>query len=148
MSLYGHKFLSESVNEADEELAGIDLQPFIEMMAYDDISRGTEEQIHEFMESELATVLTERNVLSKKAVYKLNQRDIDKKRRIKMAAYGLAQQQNDANFKKMKLYRSKWKEYRAKVLQKYARKAERIATIAQREYIKAAKKEEEPKDEK
>ena len=147
MSLYGHKFLSESAVE-DQELAGIDLQPFIELCAYDDISRGSEEQIHEFMESELATVLTERNVLSKKAVYKLNQRDIDKKRRVKMAAYEMAKQNGDPAFKKMQLYRTKWKEQRAIVLKKYGRKAERVATIAQREYIKAAKKEEEPKDEK
>jgi len=147
MSLYGHKLI-QSVNEADDELKGLDLTPYIEMLAYDDISRGSEEQIHEFMESELATVLTEKNVLSKKSVYKLNMRDIDKKRRIKMVAYQMAKENNDPAFKKMTLYRDKWKEQRAIIMKKYGKRAIKVATVAQKEYIKAAKKEEDKPAEK
>lgn len=149
MSLYGHKLLNtlnESNISEDEELKGINLESYVQLIAYDDISRGSEEQIREFMESELANVLTERAVLSKRAVYKLNQRDIDKKRRIKMVAYQMAKENNDPAFKKMQLHRTKMKEYRAIVLKKYGKKAVRVATAAQKEYIKAAKKEEEPAD--
>ena len=38
-------------------------------------------------------------------------------------------------------HRSKMKEYRAKLIKKYGVKASKIATQAQREYIKRAKKD-------
>ena len=139
MSLYGHKFLAENAAE-DNELEGINLESYVQLIAYDDISRGSEEQIREFMESELANVLTERSVLSKRAVYKLNQRDIDKKRRIKMVAYQMAKENNDPAFKKMVFHRKKMKEYKAILMKKYGKKAEKIAAVSQREYIKAARK--------
>ena len=150
MSLYGHKILN-AVNEAeieDKDLAGIDIQEFVQLIAYDDISRGSEEQIHEFLESELATVLTERNVLNKKTVLKLNMREIDSKRRVKMVAYTLAKKANDPNFAKMVKYRNLMKEHRAAILKKYGAKAEKIAKVAQKEYIKAAKKESDKPEEK
>lgn len=140
MSLYGHKFLAENSVE-DKDLEGINLESYIQTIAYDDISRGSEEQIHEFLESELATVLTERNVLNKKQIVKLNMREIDSKRRIKMVAYQMAKENNDPAFKKMQKYRELWKEQRAIVLKKYGKKAIKVAKVAQKEYIKAAKKD-------
>lgn len=145
MSLYGHKFLAENSVE-DKDLEGINLESYIQTIAYDDISRGSEEQIHEFLESELATVLTERNVLNKKQIVKLNMREIDSKRRIKMVAYQMAKENNDPAFKKMQKYRELWKEQRAIVLKKYGKKAIKVAKVAQKEYIKAAKKEDKPAD--
>lgn len=137
MSLYGHKFLAESY---DNELEGVDLQPYVELMAYDDISRGSEEQIHEFCESELATVLQERQVLNKATMMRLDKAS-DAKRRTKLIAYQLSKEANDPAWRKMCLYRAKMKEQRAIVMKKYGKKAAKIANVAQREYIKSARKE-------
>lgn len=137
MSLYGHKFLEESY---DNELEGIDLKPFIELMAYDDISRASEEQIHEFCDSELAAVLQERQVLNKTTMMRLDKAS-DVKRRTKLVAYQLAKNANDPAFRKMCMFRTKMKEQRAIVMKKYGKKAAKIANVAQREYIKTARKE-------
>lgn len=142
MSLYGHRFtniLSESAAPEDEELKGIDLKPFIEAMAYDDISRGTDEQIHEFCNSELAQVLQEKQVLNKPTMMRLDKAS-DQKRRQKLIVYQLAEQANDPAFKKMVFHRKKMKEYKAILMKKYGKKAEKIAAVSQREYIKAARK--------
>ena len=137
MSLYGHKLLNESY---EDEFEGVDLKPYAELMAYDDISRGSDEQIHEFCNSELAEVLCERQVLNKKMMVRLDKAS-DQKRRAKLIAYQLAKESNDPAWKKMMLYRSKWKEQRAIVVKKYGKKAVKLANVSQREYIKAARKE-------
>lgn len=136
--LYGHSFLKESL--VDDELKDVDLKPYVELVAYDDLSRGTTEQIHEFCESELATVLQERQVLNKGTMMRLSKQD-DVRRRQKLIAYQLAKEANDPAWKKMTLYRSKMKEQRAIIMKKYGKKAQKIANASQKEYIKAARKE-------
>ena len=103
MSLYGHKLIEEAY--ADDELEGIDLQPYIELAAIYDISRGSDEQIQEFCNSELANVLQERKVLSTKSIQKINLKQKDLKTRIKLMAYQLAASKNDKDYIKMKKYR-------------------------------------------
>ena len=137
MSLYGHKFLEESCKD---EFEGVDLQPYVELMAYDDISRGSDEQIHEFCDSELATVLQERQVLNKATMMRLDKAS-DAKRRTKLIAYQLSKEANDPAWRKMCLYRAKMKEQRAIVMKKYGKKAAKLANLAQKEYIKTARKE-------
>lgn len=136
MSLYGHKGLYAS---EDSSLQGIDLTPFIEDALYDDISRADSDTIQRFIHSEAAQILMEKNVLSKPTMMRLSKAD-DEKRRIKLAAYRLARQANDPNWKKMVFHRKKWKEYRDKVLVKFANKSKVIAKASQREYIKNARK--------
>ena len=138
MSLYGHKVVRESAIKNDE-LAGIDLKPYVEAIAYDDISRCTDDQVKAFVESEMAVVLQEKQVLNKGSMMRLSKAD-DEKRRIKLVAYQLAKEANDADWKKMVEYRDKWKEYRGKVMKKYGAKAKKIAVAAQKEYIKNARK--------
>lgn len=138
MSLYGHSALKESFQRND--LEGVDLQPYIELMAYDDIRRGTDEQISAFCESEVAQVLMEKQVLNKGTMMRLSKAD-DEKRRIIMVSYRLAKEANDPDYRKMIEYRAKWKEHKRKVLQKFSQKAKRIAIESQKEYIKRAKKE-------
>lgn len=137
--LYGNSFMKESL-VVDDELKDVNLQPYVEMIAYDDISRGSTEQIKEFCESELATVLQERQVLNKGTMMRLSKQD-DVKRRTKLIAYQLAKEANDPAWKKMTLYRSKMKEQRAIILKKYGKKAQKIALASQKEYIKTARKE-------
>ena len=49
--LYGHSMLKETT------IDNVDLAPFVEMIAYDDISRMDTESIQEFVHSELANVM-------------------------------------------------------------------------------------------
>ena len=137
MSLYGHKFIKEST--VDEELEGLDLTPYVEMVAYDDISRGSDEQIKEFCESELAKVFLEKQVLNKPAMMRLDKAS-DVKRRTKLIAYQLAKEANDVAWKKMVKYRELMKEQRAIIMKKYGKKAQKIAMASQKEYIKTARK--------
>ena len=137
MSLYGHDFIKES--SFDEELEGLDLTPYVQLVAYDDISRGTTNQIREFCESELATVLTEKSVLTKPTLMRLSKAD-DEKRRTKLIAYQLAKEAKDPAWKKMVKYRQLMKEQKAIIMKKYGKKAGKIAKSSQKEYIKVARK--------
>ena len=77
--LYGHNLLKESA--VDEELKGVDLQPYVELFAYDDISRDNAASIKEFCASPVAQVLLEKQVLNKGTMMRLSKAD-DEKRRI------------------------------------------------------------------
>lgn|SRR5574344_1577045 len=141
MSLYGHSsLLEEAVRDTEVNLTKEELKPFIELAAYEDISRGTDAQRKAFCESKQAQVLVEKQVLNKSTMMRLSKED-DQKRRIKLNAYMLAKKANDKDYVKMLKYRNLWKEYRNKVLVKYGKKAERVSKVAQQEYIKAARKE-------
>ena len=144
MALYGHKFLKESVAPENNsvELEGVNMTPYVQLIAYDDISMGNDKQIKEFCESAEAQVLTERQVLNKKSLMRLSKAD-DQKRRIKLIVYQLAAEKNDPDWKKMTMHRSKMKEYRAKLIKKYGVRASKIATQAQKDYIKRARKNED-----
>ena len=130
MSLYGTTQLSnmESIANSNEVL---------EMLIVDDVLRGTNEQIREFVESDFAKVLMEKAVLKKPTMMRLSKQD-DQKRRVKLMAYQLAKEANDPNFKKLKLYTAKRKECIGAIMKKYGPKAEKLATMAQKNYIKTA----------
>jgi hypothetical protein len=136
MSLYGHKQL---VQESEDDMQNVDLKPFVELMVYDDISRGSDDQRKAFCESTQAQVLMEKQVLNKGTLMRLSKED-DAKRRIKLIVYQMAKEKNDPDWKKMTLYRKLWKKFRGKLMRKYANKAKRIAVQSQREYIQAARK--------
>lgn len=137
MALYGHSSLLEEGEVV--EMTKEQLKPFVELMAYADLSKGTDAQRKAFTESTVAQVLVEKQVLTKPTMMRLSKED-DAKRRIKLAAYKLAKDANDSDYKKMQAYRKQWRKYRAKVMKKYAAKATRISRISQQEYIKNARK--------
>ena len=137
MPMYGHSLLKESATTDD--LRDINLQPYVELMAYDDISRDSAENIKEFCAGPVAAVLLEKQVLNKPSMMRLSKAD-DEKRRVKLIVYQLAKEANDPDWNKMVLHREKMKEHRAKLIQKYGNKAKRIAKEAQKQYIKNAKK--------
>lgn len=130
-SLFGHNTLAEAT------IDDIDLKPFVEAIAYDDLSRQDSESLKEFCNSPQAQVLTEKQVLKKSTMMRLSKQD-DKKRRIKLCAYQLAKADKNANWKKMIYHRAEWRKYRDLVMKQYGKKAEKIADISQREYIKKA----------
>lgn len=109
-----------------------------EMFLVQDALRGTSDQIHEFCESDAAKVLVEKAVLAKPTLMRLSKVD-DKKRRTKMIAYQMAKEANDPEWKKLKKYTALRKQSIAKIMKKYGKKSERVANIAQKEYIKKSR---------
>ena len=57
-----------------------------------------------------------------------------------MAAMELAKEANDPLFQKLSVIYAKKEEYKNKIIAKYANKAERVALVGQKEYIKRMKK--------
>lgn len=130
-SIYGSAILG-SVTE------GVDMHSVVEKLAYDDISRGTAEQIQEFCKSPEAEALLEKGVFKKPTLMRLGQAD-DLKRRQKLTAYELAKQAKDPLWTKLVENRKKEKELIKKIMQKYGNKADKVAKIGQKEYIKQAR---------
>ena len=69
---------------------------------------------------------------------RLGQAD-DLKRRQKLTAYELAKQAKDPLWTKLVENRKKEKELIKKIMQKYGNKADKVAKIGQKEYIKQAR---------
>ena len=132
MAIYGSNQLS-AVTE------GVNMQGLVEMFAYDDISRGTEEQIKEFCESAEAKALLEKGVFKKPTLMRLGKAD-DLKRRQKLTAFELAKQANDPLWTKLVKNRKQEKMLIGKIMNKYGNKADKVAKVAQKNYIKAARK--------
>ena len=83
-------------------------------------------------------ILVEKQVLNKPTLYRLSKED-DLRRRIKLTAYQLAKDAGDPLWTKLLKYQGLKKQFSNKILNKYAKKAERIAKIAQKNYIKNAR---------
>lgn len=132
MAIFGSNQLS-AVTE------GVNMQALVEMFAYDDISRGTEAQIKEFCESAEAKALLEKGVFKKPTLMRLGKAD-DLKRRQKLTAFELAKQANDTLWKQLVKNRKKEKELISKIMKKYGNKADKVAKVAQKNYIAAARK--------
>ena len=92
-----------------------------------------ENQIQQLLES------GEFQALNKKTMMRLSKAD-DHKRRVKLIAYKLAKDANNPHWGKMMTWRGKWKGERDEILKIFGKKAEKIAKLAQKEYIKKAKK--------
>lgn len=129
--LYG----TAHVNSA-EEIANSNT--IMELFIVDDVLRGTTEDITNFCESAEAQILIEKQVLNKPTLHRLSKQD-DLKRRIKLISYQLAKDSKDPLWAKLVKYQSLKKQYAQKILDKYGKKAERAAKIAQKAYIKKAK---------
>ena len=131
VDLYGTSHI-DKINEMAESNA------ILELFTLDDVMRGTSEEIHKFCESEEAQILVEKQVLNKASLYRLSKKD-DLTRRIKLISYQLAKNAKDPLWSKLVKYQKLKKEFAQKILTKYGRKAERIAKIAQRSYLKKSK---------
>lgn len=132
MAVYGSASLEVGVSESL-------IKECVSLFLTDDISRGSSEQIKEFCVSETAKVLTEKSVLKKGTLMRLSKTD-DEKRRVKLVAYQLAKDAKDPLWEKLKQNRVKEKELIKQIMKKYGHRAQQIAKIAQKEYIKTASK--------
>lgn len=132
MSLYGANPLKTLESQATSEAV-------MEMFLVDDILRMPSKNIHTFCESEEAKVLVEKAVLKKPTMMRLSKAD-DERRRIKLIAYNLAKEGNSPHYRKLKDYTAKRKDEINAIMKQYGGKAEKMAKIAQKEYIKTASK--------
>lgn len=130
-NLYGTSHITSIEEMADSNVV-------MELFTIDDVLRGTTEDIQKFCESEEAQILVEKQVLNKPTLHRLSKQD-DLKRRIKLIAYQMAKASNDPTWTKLVKYQKLKKEFAQKILNKYGKKAERVAKIAQKKYIKNAK---------
>lgn len=119
-----------------EEAANSDA--VFEMFLVDDIMHNTSDEIQKFCESAEAQVLIEKQVLNKPTIIRMSKAQ-DYKRRVKLLAYQCARDAKDPLWEKLVKYQALKKQYAAKILTKYGKKAERMAKIAQKAYIKKAK---------
>lgn len=117
---------------------GVNMESLVEKFLYDDISRGSEEQIKAFCESVEAKALLEKGVFKKPTLVRLGKAD-DLKRREKLTAFELAKQNKDRLWTELVKNRAKEKKLIAAIMKKYGNKANKVAKIAQKDYIKAAK---------
>ena len=110
----------------------------MEMFLVDDLLKGPSDKVQEFCVSEAAQVLMERQVLKKPTLMRLSKAD-DEKRRIKLMAYQLAKTSNSPHYAKLKKYTALRKQEINAIMKQFGPKAEKMAKIAQKEYIKTAK---------
>lgn len=142
MAIYGRDTLYESAGGVSDDavtLSEQELNEYVQLIAFDDMRRLPEMEIQGMMESGELEALCEKQVLNKKTMMRLSKGD-DKKRRIKLIAYKLAKDEGNPHWKKMMMWRDKWKSERDEILKKHGKRAEKIATMAQKEYIKKARK--------
>lgn len=131
-NLYGANHISSI-----DEVANSD--SILELFIIDDVIRGTQEEISRFCESEEAQILIEKQVLNKPTLHRLSKQD-DLKRRVKLISYQLAKDAKDPLWDKLVKFQGMKKQYAQKILNKYGKKAERAAKIAQKNYIQKSKK--------
>lgn len=119
----------------------IDMNALVEAFLIDDLAHNySQETIQEFCApGGIADALIEAKVLSgKRSVTRLS-KDADFDRRRTIAAIQIARAKNDPLYTKLCKAQLLRKQYKAKIVEKYGSKANKIALQGQKEYIKAMK---------
>lgn len=112
----------------------------IEAFVVDEISQLPSAKIKEFCESGgLGEQLVQEGKLRKNTLVRLSKKD-DLSRRTTVGALLLAKEKDDPLYDKLVFYRAKMKECKAKIVEKYKTKGERLAKQAQSEYLHGGKK--------
>ena len=120
-----------------DEMAGN--EELMSLYLLDDIMQESVDAINEFCDSEEGKVIMEKVGLDKKIIDRATIRKMDLNRRIKLTAYQLARDAKSSDWAKLVKYSALKKQYATKILNKYGKKAERIAKINQKEYIKKSR---------
>ena len=120
-----------------DEMAGN--EELMSLYLLDDIMQESVDAINEFCDSEEGKVIMEKVGLDKKIIDRATIRKMDLNRRIKLTAYQLARDAKSPDWVKLVEYSALKKQYATKILNKFGKKAERIAKINQKEYIKKSR---------
>ena len=120
-----------------DEMAGN--EELMSLYLLDDIMQESVDAINEFCDSEEGKVIMEKVGLDKKIIDKATIRKMDLNRRTKLATYVMAREDKSPDWTKLVKYSALKRKYANKILNKYGKKAERIAKISQKEYIKKSR---------
>jgi len=116
-------------------------QEFEQIMIADEVANMSQEELQEFCApGGLGEHLVTEGKLRNRTLVRLSKKD-DLSRRKKMAAYELAKEHNDPAWKKFVFHRQKSLEFENKMAAKYGAKAERVAMISQKSYLRGDKDE-------
>ncbi len=131
-NLYG----TSTITSVDEMANSEEL---MSLYLLDDIMNESAEAIEEFCDSEEGKIIMEKVGLDKKLLSRATIRKMDLNRRIKLTAYQMARDAKSPDWAKLVKYSALKKQYAKKILNKFGKKAERIAKINQKEYIKRSR---------
>ena len=125
---------SNEIENLDE--SGVeDFDSLLEACLYDAIKAMPDEDRKAYMESSELKTLCESNVIGKKTFVRLSKID-DLSRRIKLAVYAKAKEDNDPNYIKLRKIQAKKHDLNNKLMQKYGMRVKQDAVKAQRSLIK------------
>ena len=108
---------------------------FLEQCIVDEVSHLTDEQIQEFCNSPEAEQMVQEGTLRKKTLVPLSKKD-DMSRHRTMAAFSLAREKKDPLWTKLVKNRVQERKLIGEIVKKYGAKADRVAKIGQKEYLK------------
>jgi hypothetical protein len=134
-SLFG----TQNIESVEEMAKDESLQ---RLFILDDMLYESEDAVKNFCESVEGQVIMEKANLDKKVVSRATVRKMDLRRRIKLTAYSMAKANNDPNWAKLVKFTKLKKFYANKILSKYGLRAEKVAKIAQKKYIRTHKEDE------
>lgn len=122
-------------NQMDEQLQDVDL--LNEAMIYLELSSNliTAQEIDEYIRSKEAKTLLETGAITKKTLVRLTKND-DLTRRITMASFQLAKENDDPLWNKLAINRMKERDLISKIVAKYGSKGTRAAKNGQKDYLK------------
>ena len=108
---------------------------FLEQCIVDEVSHLTDEQIQEFCNSPEAEQMVQEGTMRKKTLVRLSKKD-DMSRRRTMAAFSIAREKKDPLWTKLVKNRVQERKLIGEIVKKYGTKAERVAKVGQKEYLK------------
>lgn len=135
MGVYGNNNRTDLHEESNFSVESQTLNELCESFLYDFVSRLSDEDRQEFIQSEACTALVEAGKFKRNTIVRLNKTD-DLSRRTTMAAMQLAKENNDPLYEKLALNRVKERELLDQINAKYEQKATRLAKMGQNEFIK------------
>ncbi len=106
----------------------------LESYIFDELCHLTDERKQEFISSEEATAMVEAGLISRKTLVRLSKTD-DLSRRMKMAAFQLAKDNDDMLWNQLVKNRIKERELIEKISNKYNSKAGRAAKVGQKNFL-------------
>ena len=121
------------VEEGSQDIQDYDM--LLENLIYDMAATMSDDERQAFMESDTFQNVVNEGGISKRTVVRMNKLD-DLTRRIAVAAFQMAKQDNDPNYKALKKLIAKKQAIKSKILKKYATRVKPAVMKAQTQLIK------------
>ena len=136
MSIFSGNILNEEAfDDGEDLLSEAGYNALEEQYLIEECSRMSEDELQEFLESDLCeTLVTEGKMRKNTIVWLSGRADLD--RRTKMAALQAAKEKNDPLWDKLKKNRMKERELISKIMRKYGSKSRKVAKQSQKDWIR------------